>query len=80
MKNTTKENKVTKDMKVMEIIENYPEAVPILMGYGLHCIGCVFSEFDTLETGAKTHGIDNETIDMMVRDVNEIIREGERKD
>ncbi len=63
----------TKDMLVMDIIEKYPEVTPILMGYGLHCVGCSFSSHDTLESGARLHGMDDEIIEMMLRDVNLII-------
>lgn len=66
---------VTKDMNLSEIIMSYPEAAPILMGYGLHCVGCHLSGVDTLESGAKIHAMDEETLNMMIRDINVIIRE-----
>ena len=68
-----KETFVTKETPVMDALTKYPEIVPILMGYGLHCVGCHFASFDTLERGAKMHGIDDETIDMMIKDSNLII-------
>jgi hybrid cluster-associated redox disulfide protein len=64
---------VKKDMFLIDIISRYPESAPILMGYGLHCVGCHFSGADTLEMGAKMHGMDDEMIEMMLRDVNIII-------
>ncbi len=64
---------VIKDMFLIDIITKYPEAAPILMGYGLHCVGCHFSGADTLEMGAKMHGMDEETVTMMLKDVNIII-------
>lgn len=64
---------VTKEMFLIDIIAKYPEAAPILMGYGLHCVGCHFSGADTLEMGAKMHGMDDEILDMMLKDVNLII-------
>ena len=66
---------ITKDMPIMELVEKYPNIVPILMGYGLHCVGCSFSQLDTLENGAKIHGMDNESFEMMLKDVNTIISE-----
>lgn len=69
------EPKITKDMRVTDVVENFPEVIPILMGYGLHCIGCYFSEEDTLETGGKTHGMSNDDIEMMIEDANEIVEE-----
>lgn len=64
---------IKKDMLMIDIITQYPEVAPILMGYGLHCIGCHFSGDDTLEIGAKMHGMDEETIEMMLKDANLII-------
>jgi hybrid cluster-associated redox disulfide protein len=69
------EKKITRDMKVIDIVENFPEVIPILMEYGLHCVGCYFSAEDTLEAGARTHGLDGEEIEMMIEDANEIIEE-----
>jgi hybrid cluster-associated redox disulfide protein len=64
--------KITKDMILNEAIEKYPEIAPILVGYGLHCVGCQFSSIDTIESGAKIHGMDNETFEMMLNDLNKI--------
>ena len=50
----------------MELVEKYPNVIPVLMGYGLHCVGCNFSQFDTLENGAKIHGIDEEEFELML--------------
>lgn len=58
----------------MEVVEKHPESAAILTGYGLHCVGCHFSDIDTLEAGAKLHGMDNETIEMMIKDINEVIK------
>ncbi len=67
--------KIKKEMKISQIIENYPDLIPLLMGYGLHCVGCSFSRQDTLESGSKLHGMSDEDIDMMVNDCNELLEE-----
>tara|TARA_Y100000031_G_C8077625_1_gene318136 strand:+ start:213 stop:434 length:222 start_codon:yes stop_codon:yes gene_type:complete len=64
--------KITKDMILSEVLETYPEVAPILVGYGLHCVGCQFSNIDTIESGAKIHGMDKETFEMMLKDINTI--------
>lgn len=74
----SKKQKITKEMKINGIVNNYPDIVPLLMGYGLHCVGCSFSEHDTLESGAKLHGMSNEDIEMMIKDCNELLEELER--
>ena len=70
---------ITKDMLLMEVIEKYPSIAPILTGYGLHCVGCHFSSFDTVENGAKIHGMDEETFDMMLKDINIVALEDKRE-
>jgi hybrid cluster-associated redox disulfide protein len=69
---------VTKDMFLIDVITKYPEVAPLLTTYGLHCLGCYFSETDTIETGAKMHGMDEEIIDMMIKDVNIFIEKLKR--
>lgn len=63
---------ITKDILINDLIEKHPEVAEILMGYGLHCAGCHFSDSDTLELGARIHGLNDEAIGMMVKDVNTI--------
>ncbi len=69
------EQKITKEMKVNEVVNTYPDVVPLLMGYGLHCVGCHYSDIDTLESGAKLHGMSDEDISLMVNDCNELLEE-----
>jgi len=70
---------ITKDKSILEIVAEYPEVVPILMGYGLHCVGCHFSQFDTLENGARIHGMSKEDFNMMLKDVNALVSELKKK-
>ena len=76
--NKAKKDYVKKDMLMVDILMQYPEVAPILMGYGLHCVGCHFSGADTLEIGAKMHGMDEETIEMMLKDANAIAEKFEK--
>jgi len=58
----------------MDVIKKYPAVAVVLTGYGLHCVNCVFSKIDTIEAGAKVHGMDNEMIKLMIKDINEVIK------
>ena len=49
---------ITKDMLIGEIIRNKPEAVDILLRFGLGCIGCPASQMESLEEAAMVHGIE----------------------
>lgn len=72
---------VRKEILINDLINNHPDVIPVLMGYGLHCVGCSFASHDTLETGAKMHGMNEEEVEMMLKDVNMTIKalEGEGK-
>lgn len=61
---------ITKDMGIMEIVENYPQVVKVFGAFGMGCIGCMAARFETLEQGAAAHGID---IDKMVDALNAAI-------
>lgn len=71
----TKQNivKITKDANLGEVVFKYPEVVEVLTDYGLHCVGCFASSFDTIEMGAKVHGMSDEEISEMLERVNEVI-------
>jgi hybrid cluster-associated redox disulfide protein len=60
-------NNITKDMSFADIIEKNPEAVGILMGKGMHCIGCGMAAMETLEQGALMHGMNP---DELVKEIN----------
>lgn len=49
---------ITKDTLIGEIIRNKPEAVDVLMRFGLGCLGCPASQMESLEEAAMVHGID----------------------
>ena len=44
-----------------ELIKKHPKAGPILAGYGLHCIGSYIATVETLEQGARAHGLNDST-------------------
>lgn len=50
--------KITKEMTIAEIINKYPKTVPIMMGFGFHCVGCPMSQSETIEDLAKNNQID----------------------
>ena len=65
---------ITKDMGIMEIVQNHPETVEVFQKFGMGCIGCAAAHFENLEAGAKVHGID---IEAMVDAMNELVGDDE---
>jgi len=52
----------TKDMSIMEAIQADPRARDVFTAYGMGCIGCMGVSMESIEDGAKMHGIDPEVI------------------
>ena len=69
--------KVTKEMTLGEIVSRFPESAQIMLSYGLHCVGCHVAAWETLEQGAKAHGLDEKEIDKMVKEINKEIQKKE---
>ena len=65
--------KIRKDSNLAEVVFKYPLAAEILLDYGLHCVGCFANSFDTIEMGAKVHGMSDEEINEIVDRINEAI-------
>jgi hybrid cluster-associated redox disulfide protein len=65
--------KVQRTSNLGEVVFKYPEAAEILTDYGLHCVGCFASSFDTINDAAKIHDMSDEEIEEMIERVNEVI-------
>ena len=74
---TQKEIVITKDMNLGEVVFNYPEAAEVLTDYGLSCVGCFASSFDSIEQGAKVHQLSDEELNEMLSRINEVVNYGE---
>ena len=51
-------SEITKEMTIGEILRRNPEAAPVLMEAGMHCLGCPSAQGESLEEAAMVHGID----------------------
>lgn len=60
-------------MNVMDVIALHPQAEGVLAAYGLHCFQCAFNTFDSLDAGAKSHGLTDIDVENLVQDVQELI-------
>lgn len=57
---------ITKDMLIGDILQINEGIAPILMGSGMHCIGCPSSRTESIEDACGVHGIDvNELIERL---------------
>ena len=52
-------SKFNKDMTIGEILEIRGEEVaPVLLGMGMHCLGCPSAQMETLLEACEVHGVD----------------------
>ena len=57
-----KEGIITKDMVIIDIVNADPKNKDILMGSGMHCIGCPSSQMETLAEACAVHGLNIENL------------------
>ncbi len=56
-----------KDMTIGEILDKDPDKIDVLLGAGMHCIGCPASQGETLEEACEVHGI---AVDDVLQELN----------
>jgi hybrid cluster-associated redox disulfide protein len=62
--------KITGDMSIMEVVEQWPQTAQVLMRHGMGCLGCAAARFESIGQGAAAHGID---IGPLITALNECI-------
>ncbi len=50
--------KIEKDTIIGSILDVAPQAAPLFMAIGMHCLGCPSSRGETVEQACMVHGID----------------------
>jgi hybrid cluster-associated redox disulfide protein len=66
--------RITKDMSLGEIVERFPQTTEVMLDFGLHCFGCHIAKFETLEQGAKAHGLEDEQIEELLKELNKVVK------
>lgn len=65
--------KINEKMLIGELVERYPKAAELLMSkYGLHCVGCGMAMMETIEDGARAHGMKASEIKGMLEDLEKL--------
>ena len=62
--------KISEKMSLDAVIAKYPKTSSVFLKYGFHCIGCPGASLESIEDGAKIHGINK---DKLMNELNEII-------
>ena len=61
---------ITREMTIGEAIRTNEAVVPILLGAGMHCLGCPSAQGESIEEAAMVHGIDP---DALVKEINDFL-------
>ena len=56
-----------------EVVRLHPNSIKIMLEYGLHCVDCFASAFDTIEDAMKIHGLSKKDLDKMIKRINKAI-------
>lgn len=52
---------------ILETVQSYPATAEVFRSFGMGCLGCAAARFETIEQGAKAHGMD---LDLLIRALN----------
>ena len=63
--------RITKDTTIGEAIQYDAGIISILMGAGMHCVGCPSSAGETIEEAAMVHGLD---CDALLEDIHDYLQ------
>lgn len=66
-----KKTQVNRQTQIGEVLSLNPNSKEVLLGFGLHCLGCPMSQMETLEEACMVHGVDP---DLVVEKLNELFK------
>ena len=59
---------IEKTMSIGEVLRLDRNTAPIMMSYGMHCLGCPHATMESLEMACATHGVN---ADDLVKELND---------
>lgn len=67
---------ITKDTLIGEVLWEYPQAQEIMLKYFGNEVACIFcpgQSYDSFGMIAELHGVEDETIETMLQEMNEMV-------
>lgn len=62
---------ITREMTIGDIMQSYPQTIPVLKSFGLDCRECQIADYEDLNHGASVHEVD---VDRLLLALNEVIK------
>jgi len=69
----TNTKNITKNSNIKDVLDKHPKTAEVFLAFGLHCVGCMASGFDTIEQGAKIHGFSDDDIKDLLDELNKML-------
>ena len=66
--------KIEKDTIIGDILDIAPQAAPLFLSIGMHCLGCPSARGETVEQACMVHGFDP---DEFLEKLNQFLEENE---
>ena len=61
---------ITKDTLIADVLNINPDAAPIFIGMGMHCLGCAMAHGETVGEACAVHGVN---IDDLLTQLNAMV-------
>jgi len=61
---------ISKEMAIGEVVQKYPQTIPVFLQHGLMCVGCAVARFENIEQGARAHDI---YVDALIAALNKVV-------
>ena len=62
----------TKDTVIGDVLLKAPQAAPLFLSIGMHCLGCAMSSGESIEEACAVHGVDS---DEFIENLNKFVEE-----
>lgn len=69
------QRKIELNWPIGKLLDEYPEAVEVFVKYGFHCFGCALAQYETIEQGAKAHGLNSKQLKKLLEELNSLRHE-----
>ena len=71
LSNSVMTEEIKKTDIIGDVVEKHEKLAPIFFKYGIHCLGCPAARGESIEAGAKAHGLDKEKISALIKELNQ---------
>lgn len=67
---------IKKTDNIMGVLQKHPETIKVFIDFGFGCIGCAAANFESIEQGAASHGIN---VEALVDALNKAVKPAKKK-